>query len=104
MGGKNNFQDFIIQTGTLLHETGDNFDFGVSGKNLVCVCKNSNGTKSTELHILNGNNNFQNFLVQTGTKLHETSDNFAFYAYRNTLFAFSKHGGSNTTEVHCLRM
>ena len=104
LGGKNNFQDFIIQTGTRLHETGDNFDFGVSGKNLVCICKNSNGTKSTELHILNGNNNFQNFLVQTGTKLHETSDNFAFYVYRNTLFAFSKHGASNTTEVHCLRM
>ena len=115
LSGKDNFQSFllhtgtklhetdIMQTGTGLHETGENWDFCVSGKNLCCISKRNTGSKTTEIHILNGNNNFQNFVVQTGTKLHETGDDFAFYAYRDTLFAFSKQGPSNSTEVHCLR-
>ena len=103
LSGKDNFQNFIMQTGTGLHETGENWDFCVSGKNLCCISKRNTGSKTTEIHILNGNNNFQNFVVQTGTKLHETGDDFAFYAYRDTLFAFSKQGPSNSTEVHCLR-
>lgn len=104
LGGKNNFQNFIMQTGSKLHETGENWDFGVSGKNLCCICKNSNGSKSTEMHILNGQNCFQNFILQTGTKLHETGEDFAFYVYGNTLYAFSKQGNSNSTEVHCLHI
>ena len=102
LGGRNNFQDFIMHTGSGLHETGENWDFGVSGKNLVCISKSGTGTKTTEVHTLDGNNNFQNFLLHTGTKLHETGDDFAFYVYGDTLFAFSKQGGSNSTEVHCL--
>ena len=102
LGGINNFQNYIMQTPTGLHETGENWDFGVSGKNLVCISKRGTGSKTTEIHILNGQNNFQNFLLQTGTKLHETGDYFAFYVYGDTLFAFSKQGNSNSTEVHCV--
>ena len=102
LGGRHNFQNFIMQTGTRLHETGDDWDFGVSGKNLCCISKQDIGSNSTAVHILDGNNNFQNFILQTGTKLHKTGNDFAFAVYRNTLFAFSKQGQSNSTEVHCI--
>ena len=102
LSGKENFQKFLLQTGTKLHETDENWDFGLSGKNLCCIAKRGTGTRTTEVHISNGNNNFQDFLLQTGTDLHETGKDFCFYAYGDTLFAFSKNGASNSTEVHCL--
>jgi hypothetical protein len=102
LSGKENFQNFLLHTGTKLHETDENWDFGLSGKNLCCIAKRGTGTRTTEVHISNGNNNFQDFLLQTGTDLHETGKDFCFYAYGDTLFAFSKNGASNSTEVHCL--
>ena len=102
LSGKENFQKFLLHTGTKLHETDENWDFGLSGKNLCCIAKRGTGTRTTEVHISNGNNNFQDFLLQTGTDLHETGKDFCFYAYGDTLFAFSKNGASNSTEVHCL--
>ena len=102
LSGRDNFQSFLLHTGTKLHETDDNWDFGLCGRNLCCVPKSGTGSRSTEIHILNGDNCFQNFLLQTGTKLHETGKDFAFYIYGNRLFAISKNGGSNSTEIHCL--
>ena len=104
LSGKDNFQSFLLHTGTKLHETDDNWDFGLCGRNLCCIPKSGTGSRSTEIHILNGDNCFQNFLLQTGTKLHETGKDFAFYVYGSELFAISKNGGSNSTEVHCLRI
>ena len=102
LSGRDNFQSFLLHTGTKLHETDDNWDFGLCGRNLCCIPKSGTGSRSTEIHILNGDNCFQNFLLQTGTKLHETGKDFAFYVYGSELFAISKNGGSNSTEVHCL--
>ena len=102
LSGKSNFQEFIMQIGTCLHETGENWDFGVLGKHLCCINKYDTGSGTTEIHLLDGNNNFQNFIIQTETKLHETGNDFAFYVYGNTLFVFAKQGNSNSTEVHCL--
>ena len=102
LSGGDNFQSFLLHTGTKLHETDENWDFGLSGKHLCCIPKRGTGSHTTEVHILDGNNNFQNFLLQKGTKLHETGKDFAFFVYGNTLYAFSKNGGSNSTEVHCL--
>ena len=104
LSGKNNFQQYLIQTGTALTETGDNWDFGVSGKNICGIAKNNTGSQKTEVHILNGKNNFQNFLMQSSTKLQETGNDFAFYVYKDTLFAFSKQSPTNCTEVHCLSL
>ena len=104
LSGRDNFQSFLLHTGTKLHETDDNWDFGLCGRNLCCIPKSGTGSRSTEIHILNGDNCFQNFLLQTGTKLHETGKDFAFYVYGSELFAISKNGGSNSTEVHCLRI
>ena len=103
LGGKSNYQNFLIQTGTALGEVGDNWDFGVSGKNICCIAKNNTGSHKTEVHILNGNNNFQNFLIQSQTQLQETGNDFAFYVYEDFLIAFAKQA-QNCTEVHCLSL
>jgi len=110
LSGKNNFQAWLLHTGTILHETGENWEFGVSNycghgnKDLYAICKNGNGSKSTEVHILNGNNNFQSWVLQTGTKLHETGPSFSFFPSNHSLYAISKEGGSNSTEVHILNI
>ena len=110
LNGKNNFQEYLIQTGTKLHETGENWEFGVSNycgngnKDLYCILKNGTGSKSTEVHILDGNNNFQSWVLQTGTKLHETGQSFSFCPSGHNLYAINKEGGSNSTEVHCLNI
>ena len=78
LNGNDNFQSFLLQTGTALQETGDNWDFLLGDINnngtldLYCIKKSNTGSNSTELHILNGNDNFQYFLLQTGTALQET--------------------------------
>ena len=109
LSGKNNFHSFLLQTGTKLHETDDNWEFGVSnysgkGKNdLYCIKKNNTDTNSTEVHILDGSNNYQSWLLQTGTKLHETYENFCFVPYKNSLYSIKKNG-INSTEVHILNV
>ena len=120
LSGADNFHSFLLQTGTklhetddnwkffqaetALHETGDNWDFCVSGKNLYCIAKSDTGSNTTEVHILNGDDNFKSFILQTETELHETGDDFDFYVYGSNLFAFSKQGQSNTTEVHTIKI
>ncbi|MBW4623707.1 MAG: VCBS repeat-containing protein [Cyanosarcina radialis HA8281-LM2] len=84
LSAASNFQRFIVQTGTALSETGDNFTFAMADMNgdrrldLVAVKKSQTGTRRTELHVLSGASNFQQFIVQTGTGLGETGDNFDF--------------------------
>jgi hypothetical protein len=115
LSGAGNFQRFILQTGTALHETYDNFDFTVADWNrdgvpdLIAIKKYSTGTRSTEVHILSGAANFQRFILQTGTALHETYDNFDFGAADwnrdgvTDLIAIKKrYTGTGSTEVHIL--
>lgn len=115
LNGSNNFQNFLINTGTALHETPSNFDFGIGDYNkdgkedIYAIKKAGTGTNSTEIHILNGSNNFQNFLINTGTALEETGDNVEF-----SVGDFNKDGNpdiyavkrwntaTNSTEVHVL--
>ncbi|MFN7412302.1 MAG: hypothetical protein ACK5RT_00005 [Dolichospermum sp.] len=48
-----NYQQFRLQTGTALHETGDSFDFAVlSNGDLMAIKKSSTGSGKTEVHIL----------------------------------------------------
>ena len=115
LDGNNNYQSFLLQTGTCLHETGNNCSFllGDYNKNgildLYCIKKNKTGTNSTEVHILDGSNNYQSFLLQTGTCLHETGNNFEFGLgdFNNNgildLYCIKKYDtGNNNTEIHIL--
>ena len=110
LSGKNNFQSWLLHTGIILHETDGNWAFGVSNysgqgnKDLYCIAKRCTGSKSTEIHVLSGSNNFKSWFLQTGTKLHETGETFCFFAYENSLYVIRKDGGSNLTEVYCLNV
>ena len=109
------FDRFILQTGTALHETDDSFAFAITDwdgdgvPDLVAIKKRATGTNSTEVHILSGASNLQQFILQTGTALHETDDSFAFAITdwdgdgRPDLVAIKKRAtGTNSTEVHVL--
>jgi Ser-tRNA(Ala) deacylase AlaX len=115
LSGASNFQNYILQTGTPLHETDDTFDFVMGDWNrdgrpdLVAIKKSKTGTNSTEVHILSGASKFQNYILQTGTPLHETDDTFDFVMEnwggdgRPDLVAIKKSNtGTNSTEVHIL--
>jgi subtilisin family serine protease len=108
---------FLLQTGTALHETDQTFDFALADWNgdgrpdLIAIKKSGTGSNSTEVHILSGASNFQQFILQTGTALHETDQTFDFALAdwngdgRPDLIAIKKSGtGSNSTEVHVVNL
>lgn len=106
---------FTLHTSTALHRTDDNFEFLVGDYNhngrpdVYCIKKNGTGSGKTEVHILNGENNYQNFLLQTPTALHETDGNWQFclgdYSHDGCLDLYciaKRNTGSHSTEVHIL--
>jgi hypothetical protein len=100
-----NYQQFSLQTGTKLAETGDSFAFVLAGnRDLFAIKKSNTGTKSTEVHVLAAASNYQQFSLQTGTKLAETGDSFAFALADNLdLFAVKRRNtGTKSTELHVL--
>ncbi|KAM0469473.1 hypothetical protein ACHAPX_010494 [Trichoderma viride] len=115
LSGASNFQQFILRTGTALHNTDDTFNFIVTDwtgdrrPDLVAIKKSNTGLNSTEVHILSGASNFQEFIMQTGTALYNTDNTFDFKITdwngngRPDLVAIKKsRTGSNSTEVHIL--
>jgi hypothetical protein len=96
---------FVLHTGTILHETPAGFAFLVaSNGDVIAVKKQGTGTGSTEVHVLSASSGYQNFSLHTGTALHETGNDFEFQVAPNgDLFAIKKRGtGSGSTEVHVL--
>jgi hypothetical protein len=84
LSGTDKFQTILLQVGTPLHETYDNWTFGM-GKlvsdhrpDLFAIKKSNTGTNSTEVHVLSGDHDFRAFVLQVGTGLHETDSKFDF--------------------------
>jgi hypothetical protein len=115
LGGKSNFGSYLLQTGTALPETDSTFDFAVTDWNgdgkpdVVAVKKSRTASNSTEVHVLSGMLGFRDFLLQSGTALHQTDGTFALAVAdwtrdgRPDLVAIKKRGtGTNSTEVHIL--
>ena len=98
LSGKSNFSEFILHTGTILHETDENWKFCLGDYNnngcldLYCIPRRNTNSKSTEVHVLSGKENFQNFLLHTGTKLHETDENWDFGLSGKNLCCIAKRG------------
>lgn len=115
LSGASNYQQFILHTGTPQPETGDDHDHIVADWNrdgypdLIIIKKYNTGTGSTEVHILSGASNFQQFILHTGTPQEETGINYDFATgdwdrdgYPD-LFIIKKYGtGTGMTEVHIL--
>jgi hypothetical protein len=113
--GASQFTDILWQTGTKLEETDDTWSFGMgrwgagNKPDLFAIRKSNTGSKTTEVHILRGDDNFQSFVLQTGTDLHETDSKFDFVVAdwtgdgRPDLVAVKKSETSaKRTEVHVL--
>ncbi len=75
---------------------------------LVAIKTRSTGTRSTELHVLDGKSGFSRFIIQTGTALHETGSNFDFLVGLTPrggimIYAIKKRNtGTNSTEIHTI--
>ncbi len=96
---------FLLQTGTALHETGDNFDFLLApNEDLFALKKQGGETNSTEIHVLSAASSYQQFSLQTGTPLEPTDADWAFaIAPNRDLFIIKRRGGRiKSTEVHVL--
>lgn len=99
------YQEFSLQTGTALAETGDDFTFLLARNgDLIALKKSDTGTGSTEAHVLSAADNYSTFSLQTGTDLQETDDSYAFLvAQNNDIIVLKKsETGTDTTEVHRL--
>ncbi|KAI3572531.1 hypothetical protein IWW34DRAFT_763272 [Fusarium oxysporum f. sp. albedinis] len=90
--------EFVLQTGTTLHETDDTVKFLMGDMNkdgrpdLVAVKMSGTSSNSTEVYILSGASGFKTFLTQTGTGLHETST-------AHFDFALTDWNGDNTLDL-----
>lgn len=115
LSGADNFQRNLLSTGTPQHETGDSYEFEMADvdqdrrPDLVIIKKNGTGTGRTEVHVLSGASNFQNFILHSGTALHETWGEYTFEVAdwnrdgRADLIAVKKYGtGTNSMEMHVL--
>jgi hypothetical protein len=116
-----NFQRFILQTGTALHQTDVTFDFAVADWNkdhwldILAIKKSNTDTHGTEVHILDGMSNFQRFILQTGTAIHPTDVTFDFavadwnndplldlLAIKDLIAIKKSNTDTRSTEVHIL--
>ncbi len=52
--------------------------YGKGKPDIFCIKKNNTVSKTTEIHILNGDDNYQSYLLETHTVLYETDDNWDF--------------------------
>ncbi len=118
LNGANQYQSFLYETGTALAETGASADwmflkgdYNLDGKSDIYAIRKANtGTGTTEVHILNGNGNFQSWLLQTGTALAQTGTDgqwmFALGDYnqdgRLDIFCINKMGSSSKTRFSVL--
>lgn len=117
LNGASGFQSFLTHIATALHSTGMDgaWDFTLADYNrdgildFFAVSKMGE-SDTTEVHVLNGAGNFQGFLVNTATALHQTGRNNAWVFRAGDyngdgfvdLYAIAKQGGSGKTEVHVL--
>ena len=86
---------------TILHPTGDNFEFLMGDYNhdgyldLYCIKKWFTGSKSVEVHILSGKSNYQKWLLQTKTPHPEVDE--------NTTFLLGDYNLTGTLDLYCIK-
>src|SRR6266567_8585088 len=106
LNGADNFQSFLQQTGTPIsaQDAEENFAFAVGDydgdgmADLYCLKLKHTDTGTLEVHVLNGADNFQSFLQQTGTPISapDAAENFAF--------AVGDYDGDGMADLYCLKL
>ncbi len=105
LSGASKYQSFLLHTGTPLGEAdaAANFSYAVGDYNrngiadVYCLKRSSTGTNSLEVHVLSGGNNYQSFLLHTGTPLVEAD------ARANFDFAVGHLNRDGVPDVYCLK-
>jgi hypothetical protein len=114
LSGADNFQTFSLHTDTAIFlADAPNFDFAVADYNgdghpdIFCLKKHNTSTGTVEVHVLNGADNFQTFLLHNGTPLGTPDCDFAVADYNGDghpdVFGLKKNNtGTGTFQVHVL--
>ncbi|WCB92046.1 hypothetical protein DSM104299_00728 [Baekduia alba] len=119
LSGRDGYQSFLLQTGTPIAQAdaSANFAFGLGDfdgdgfTDLYCLKRSSTGTGRLEVHVLSGKDNYQSFLLQTGTPITvaDAAANFAFAVGdydgdgRADVLALKRtNTGTGSLEVHVL--
>jgi beta-glucosidase/6-phospho-beta-glucosidase/beta-galactosidase/lysophospholipase L1-like esterase len=117
LSGASNYQQFTLQTGTLLAPAEDgNGDFFLADydrdgvPDLYYIKRRNVGSNSIEVHVLSGASNYQQFALQTGTPLVQAEDgngSFVLADYDrdgvpDLYFVKRRNVASNSIEVHVL--
>ena len=117
LAGANAFQSFSSHRATALHRTGTDhgweFQFGDYNRDgvadLFSITKNG-ASGRTEVHVMDGQNNYSTFLRHIATALHPTGSDSTWVfrvGHYNAdglldIYAINRQGASGTTEVHVL--
>ena len=115
LDGSKGYQGFLLQTPTCLEISRGIFSFALGDCNsdgridLYAVKRRETGSRSTEIHVLNGASGYREFLVHSPTPLEEAGDDFLFDVgdYNgdrlDDLYAIKRQGTSTKWgEVHVL--
>jgi hypothetical protein len=117
LDGASGYQTFLAHIATGLGRTGSAYDWdfaladynGDGALDLYCIYK-TGGAGRTEVHVLNGANGFQSFLLNVSSALGATGSDGAWMFQvgdmngdsRPDIFAIGKNGASGSTELHVL--
>ncbi len=117
LNGTGTYQSFASHIATALHQTGNDAswafalgDYNKDGAQDIYAIKKQGGSNTTEVHVLNGANGYQSFLLNSTTALHTTGLDTMWqfdvgdYDRDGTLdlYAINRMGASGKTEVHVL--
>jgi hypothetical protein len=113
LSGASGFQRYLLQIGTALHPTDGTWQFAVADwdrkgrPDLIGIKKSGTGSGRTEVHILSGESNYQQFVLQVATPIEQTGANWTFVVRdsypRPDLIGIKRYStGTGTTEVHIL--
>ncbi|GAB3348441.1 FG-GAP-like repeat-containing protein [Lysobacter tyrosinilyticus] len=117
MGQQSGYQSYLMNQATYLHNTGSNYqwrfqlgDYNNDGFLDLYAINRMGASGTTEVHILNGANHYQSFLLNTASVLHPTgTDNgwmFRVGDYNQDghpdIYVIARNGASGHTEVHVM--
>jgi peptidyl-Asp metalloendopeptidase len=117
MGGANRFATYLLASTSALAATGsdnawvfDLGDYNADGRLDLYAIKRVAGSGKTEVHVLDGANGFQTFLLHAATALGSTGNDlgwkFEVGHFNNDgaldVYAIKRNAGSGRTEVHVL--
>ena len=113
LDGASDYQRWLAHLATPQHQSGPGWAFGVGdydrdGVPDVYLIAQHGASGTTEVHVLDGAQDYQGWLLHTATALEPTGDTWDFDVRDHDgdgfddVYAINRAGGSGTTEVHVL--